>query len=102
MTKYLTDFQFGVGTSGGAEIILHNVNIVLSQRHGDGLLSMLTVVFFSECFQLDRHVGNAVWGEIKMPHLFHYRLSFFMIRQRDYTLVMDILCLSLECNKATL
>ncbi|XP_021985363.1 uncharacterized protein LOC110881398 [Helianthus annuus] len=42
MTKYLNDFQFGVGVSGGAEAILHSVNRVLSERHTDGSLAMLT------------------------------------------------------------
>jgi len=31
MAKYLNEFQFGVGVSGGAEAILHSVNRVLSQ-----------------------------------------------------------------------
>ncbi|MCI62064.1 hypothetical protein A2U01_0083321, partial [Trifolium medium] len=43
VTKYLNDFQFGVGISGGAEAILPSANRVLSQRHGDGSLDMLTV-----------------------------------------------------------
>ncbi|MCI92637.1 hypothetical protein A2U01_0113933, partial [Trifolium medium] len=43
--QYLNDFQFGVGISGGAEAILHSVNRLLSQRHEDGSLAMLTVDF---------------------------------------------------------
>lgn len=45
VTRYLNDFQFGVGVSGGARGILHSANRVLSKRHGDGYLTMLTVDF---------------------------------------------------------
>ncbi|KAK2403511.1 transcription initiation factor TFIID subunit [Trifolium repens] len=45
MTKYLNDFQFGVGTSGGVEAILHSANRLLSQRHEDGSLAMLAIDF---------------------------------------------------------
>jgi hypothetical protein len=45
MAKYLNDFQFGDGVSGGAETILHSANRVLSLRHGDGSVTMLTVDF---------------------------------------------------------
>jgi len=55
IVKYLNDFQFGVGVSGGAEAILHIVNMVLNLRYGDGSLTMLTVDFF-DCFQLGRQV----------------------------------------------
>ncbi|KAJ0856068.1 putative reverse transcriptase domain, DNA/RNA polymerase superfamily [Helianthus annuus] len=54
MTKYLNDFQFGVGVSGGAEAILHSVNRVLSERHTDGSLAMLTVDFSNAFNQVDR------------------------------------------------
>jgi hypothetical protein len=37
--KYLNDFKFGVGVSGGLEAILHSANRVLSQRHEDGSLA---------------------------------------------------------------
>nr|GEW46762.1 hypothetical protein [Tanacetum cinerariifolium] len=51
MSKYLSDFQFGVGESGGAEAILHSVNQVLSEYHNDGSLAML-IVDFSNAFNL--------------------------------------------------
>nr|GEV21290.1 reverse transcriptase domain-containing protein [Tanacetum cinerariifolium] len=51
LTKYLSDFQFGVGVSGDAEAILHSVNRVLSEYHNDGSLAMLTVNF-SNAFNL--------------------------------------------------
>ena len=51
MAKYLNDFQFGVGVSGGAEAILHSANRLLSERHDDKSLSMLTVDF-SNAFNL--------------------------------------------------
>ncbi|GKA94193.1 hypothetical protein Tco_0816179, partial [Tanacetum coccineum] len=51
MSKYLSDFQFGVGVSGGAEAILHSVNRVLSEYHNDGSLAML-IVDFSNAFNL--------------------------------------------------
>nr|GEX42277.1 hypothetical protein [Tanacetum cinerariifolium] len=47
MLKYHSDFQFGVGVSGGAKAILHSVNRVLSEYHNDGSLAMLTVDFLN-------------------------------------------------------
>ena len=35
MSKYINDFQFGVGVSGGAEVVLHSANRVLSEHHAD-------------------------------------------------------------------
>ncbi|GJY83758.1 putative reverse transcriptase domain-containing protein [Tanacetum coccineum] len=51
MSKYLGDFQFGVGVSGGAEGVLHSANKVLSEYHNDGSLAML-IVDFSNAFNL--------------------------------------------------
>jgi len=51
---YSYDFQFGVGVSGGAETILHNVNRLLNLRHGDGSLTMLTVDFSNAFNLVDR------------------------------------------------
>jgi hypothetical protein len=36
--KYLNDFQYGVGVSGGAEAILHSANMVMSQWYEDDSL----------------------------------------------------------------
>ncbi|PNX97789.1 hypothetical protein L195_g021023 [Trifolium pratense] len=47
VAKYLNVFQFEVGISCGVDAILHSVNKVLSQRHEDGSLSMLTVDFLN-------------------------------------------------------
>ncbi|MCI64528.1 hypothetical protein A2U01_0085786, partial [Trifolium medium] len=54
VAKYLNDFQFGVDISGGAEAILHSANRVLSERHGDGSLTMLTVDFSNAFNMVDR------------------------------------------------
>ncbi|GJZ95308.1 putative reverse transcriptase domain-containing protein [Tanacetum coccineum] len=51
MSKYLSDFQFGVRVSGGAEAILHGVNRVFSEYHNEGSLAMLTMDF-SNAFNL--------------------------------------------------
>jgi len=45
MKEYLGDFLFGIGISGGAKAILHSVDRVLSERHSNGSLAMLTVDF---------------------------------------------------------
>ncbi|GJU74926.1 hypothetical protein Tco_1266331 [Tanacetum coccineum] len=45
MSKYLSDFQFGVGVLGDAEAVLHSVNRVLSEYHNDGSLAILTLDF---------------------------------------------------------
>ncbi|XP_021979967.1 uncharacterized protein LOC110876095 [Helianthus annuus] len=63
MSKYLNDFQFGVGVSGGAEAILHSVNRVLSECHTDGSLAMLTVDFSNAFNQVDR---SALLREVRM------------------------------------
>jgi len=54
MAKYLNDFQFGVGVSGGAEPILHSVSRLLNLRHEDGSLTMLTVDFSNAFNLVDR------------------------------------------------
>nr|GEW60614.1 hypothetical protein [Tanacetum cinerariifolium] len=54
MSKYLSDFQFGVGVSGGAEAVLHSVNRVLSEYHNDGSFPMLTVDFSNAFNLVDR------------------------------------------------
>jgi len=99
MAKYLNDFQFGDGVSGGAKAILHSVNRVLNLRHGDGSLTMLTIDFSNAFNLVDR---SALLGEVRLrcPYISLW-LNFFMDRQQDYTLVIVILCLLLECNKAT-
>ncbi|MCI38941.1 hypothetical protein A2U01_0060170 [Trifolium medium] len=60
VAKYLNDFQFGVGISGGAEAIWHSANRVLSKRHGDGSLVMLTVDFSNAFNMVDSKV--IPWG----------------------------------------
>ncbi|GJZ13909.1 glucan endo-1,3-beta-glucosidase 11 [Tanacetum coccineum] len=54
MLKYLSDFQFGVGVSGSAEAVLHNVNNVVNEYHNDGSLAMLTVDFSNAFNLVDR------------------------------------------------
>ncbi|GKB32178.1 hypothetical protein Tco_0871579 [Tanacetum coccineum] len=51
MSKYLGDFQFGVGVPSGAEAVLHGANRFLNKFHSDGSLAMLTV-YFSNAFNL--------------------------------------------------
>ncbi|GJR17450.1 putative reverse transcriptase domain-containing protein [Tanacetum coccineum] len=63
MSKYLSDFQFGVGVSGGAEAILHSVNRVLSEYHNDGSLAMLTVDFSNAFNLVDR---SALLHEVRV------------------------------------
>ncbi|GKB88382.1 hypothetical protein Tco_0960654 [Tanacetum coccineum] len=54
MSKYLSDFQFGVRVSGGAAAILHSVNRVLSEYHNYGSLAMITVDFSNAFNLVDR------------------------------------------------
>jgi hypothetical protein len=63
VAKYLNDFQFGVGISGGAEAILHSANRLLSQRHRDGSLAMLTVDFSNAFNMVDR---SALLHEVRV------------------------------------
>ena len=63
MAKYLSDFQFGVGVSGGAEAVLHSANRVLSEYHSDGSLAMLTVDFSNAFNLVDR---SALLHEVRV------------------------------------
>ncbi|KAL6545126.1 hypothetical protein OROHE_009791 [Orobanche hederae] len=63
MARYLNDFQFGVGVSGGAEAILHSANRVLSNRHEDGSLTMLTVDFSNAFNMVDQ---SALLREVRV------------------------------------
>nr|GEX66601.1 putative reverse transcriptase domain-containing protein [Tanacetum cinerariifolium] len=54
MSKYLGDFQFGVGVPSGAEAVLHGANRFLNKFHSDGSLAMLTVDFSNAFNLVDR------------------------------------------------
>nr|GEX13150.1 DNA-directed DNA polymerase [Tanacetum cinerariifolium] len=54
MTKYLGDFQFGVGVPSGAEAVLHGANRFPNKFHSDGSLAMLTVDFSNAFNLVDR------------------------------------------------
>ena len=59
MAKYLNDFQFGVGVSGGVEAVLHSANRVLSEHHADGSLVMLTWIFrMTLTWWIDQHCST--------------------------------------------
>ncbi|GJW52225.1 putative reverse transcriptase domain-containing protein [Tanacetum coccineum] len=62
MSKYLSDFQFGVRVSGSVEAVLHSVNRLLSEYHNDGSLAMLTVDFSNVLNLVDR---SALLHEIR-------------------------------------
>ncbi|GJV30569.1 putative reverse transcriptase domain-containing protein [Tanacetum coccineum] len=54
MSKYLGDFQLGVGVPNGAEAMLHGANRFLNKFHSDGSLAMLTVDFSNAFNLVDR------------------------------------------------
>ncbi|GJR92404.1 putative reverse transcriptase domain-containing protein [Tanacetum coccineum] len=54
MSKYLSDFQFGVRVSGGAKAVLHSANRLLSEYRNDGSLAMLTMNFSNAFNLVDR------------------------------------------------
>ncbi|GJR26184.1 putative reverse transcriptase domain-containing protein [Tanacetum coccineum] len=54
MSKYVGDFQFGVGVPSGAEAVLHGANRFLNKFHSDGSLAMLTVDFSNAFNLVDR------------------------------------------------
>ncbi|KAI3778249.1 hypothetical protein L2E82_07407 [Cichorium intybus] len=56
MVKYLNDFQFGIGVSGGAEAVLHCANRVLCKHHDNGSLTLLAVDFSNAFNMVDRSV----------------------------------------------
>lgn len=51
LVRYLIDFQFGVGVSGGANFIFHSANMVFSKRHIYGSLAIIKV-YFSNAFSI--------------------------------------------------
>ncbi|GKD95488.1 hypothetical protein Tco_1379385 [Tanacetum coccineum] len=70
MSKYLGDFQFGVGVPSGAEAVLHSANRFLNKFHSDGSLAMLTVDF-SNAFNLSvrLYVGDDhIWSTTGVQH----------------------------------
>ncbi|GJW55637.1 hypothetical protein Tco_0099722 [Tanacetum coccineum] len=88
MSKYLGDFQFGVGVPSGAEAVLHGANRFLNKFHSDGSLAMLTVDFSNAFNLVDRTTllqelsssrGNPLLG----PLLFALVLHPLVHRIRD-------------------
>ena len=63
ITKYLCDFQFGVGVPSGAEAVLHSANRFLSKFHSDGSLAMLTIDFCNAFNLVDR---TALLNEVRV------------------------------------
>nr|GEX39438.1 putative reverse transcriptase domain-containing protein [Tanacetum cinerariifolium] len=62
ISKYLSDFQYGFGVSGGAETVLHGFNRVLSEYHNDGSLAMLTMDLSNAFNLMDRSaLLHEVW-----------------------------------------
>ncbi|GJS63876.1 hypothetical protein Tco_0678440 [Tanacetum coccineum] len=81
---YLSDFQFGVGVSGGAEAVLHSANRLLSEYHNDGYLAMLTKDF-----------SNAVSGpglglELNIKKTEIFWLSCNGVKLREGLFLVDI------------
>ncbi|GKC06001.1 putative reverse transcriptase domain-containing protein [Tanacetum coccineum] len=68
ISKYLSDFQFRVGMSGGAKAILHSANRVLSEYHNDGSLAML-IVDFSNAFNLMDKLALLHEVKVKCPFI---------------------------------
>nr|GEZ81726.1 putative reverse transcriptase domain-containing protein [Tanacetum cinerariifolium] len=56
LNGYLDDLQFGVGVSGGGEVILHAVNRLIEDRGDDVGISMLLVDFKNALNLVDREV----------------------------------------------
>ncbi|GKC34367.1 hypothetical protein Tco_1046751, partial [Tanacetum coccineum] len=76
LSKYLSDFQFGVEVSGGTEAVLHSANRLLSEYHNDGSLAMLTMDF-SNAFNLVQQ------GDPLGPLLFVLVLHPLVHKMRD-------------------
>ncbi|GKB82448.1 hypothetical protein Tco_0949343, partial [Tanacetum coccineum] len=63
MSKYHSDFQFGVRVSGGVEAVVHSVNRVLSEYRNDGSLTILTIDFLNAFNRVDR---SALLHEVRV------------------------------------
>ncbi|GJX05578.1 hypothetical protein Tco_0191494 [Tanacetum coccineum] len=78
MSKYLSDFQYVVGLSGGIEVVLHSGNSVLSEYHNDESLVMLNVDFSNAFNLVDRSASlheavircEASWGSVSRDAYF--------------------------------
>nr|GEX88243.1 hypothetical protein [Tanacetum cinerariifolium] len=73
MLKYLSNFQFRVGVSGGAKALLHSVNRVLSKN--DGSLTMLTMDLPNAFNLVDRsallHEQGDPFGPLRFALILH-------------------------------
>ncbi|GKE45440.1 putative reverse transcriptase domain-containing protein [Tanacetum coccineum] len=83
MSKYLSDFQFGVGVAGGAKAVLHSVNGVLSEYHNDRSLAMLTVDFSNAFNLVDRSALLHEQGDPLRPLLFALILHSLLHKIKD-------------------
>nr|GEY21983.1 hypothetical protein [Tanacetum cinerariifolium] len=82
MSKYLGDFQFGVGVPSGAEAVLHGMNRFLNKFHSDGSLAML-IVDFSNAFNLVDRTTLLYEGDPLWPLLFALVLYPLVHRIKD-------------------
>ncbi|GKA93275.1 putative reverse transcriptase domain-containing protein [Tanacetum coccineum] len=83
MSKYLSDFQFGVGVPVGAEAVLHSANMLLSEYHNDGCLAMLNA---TRLYIGDTHICSATGvqqGDPLGPLFFVLVLHLLVHKIRD-------------------
>ncbi|GJW58128.1 hypothetical protein Tco_0104859 [Tanacetum coccineum] len=93
MSKYLGDFQFGVGVPSGAEAVLHGANRFLNKFHSDGSLAMLTVDFSNAFNLVDRTTLLHEQGEQNPlgPLLFCSRICTLRLFQPDQGICCQLL-----------
>lgn len=70
VSRYLNDFYFCGGVSGGAKAILHSANRMLSRWHKDGSLVMFIIYFlsaFNIVYRLTRlREVRVIWTSISL------------------------------------
>ncbi|GJY70855.1 putative reverse transcriptase domain-containing protein [Tanacetum coccineum] len=83
MSKYLEDFQFGVGVPSGADAVLYGANRFLNKFHSDRSLAMLTVDLSNAFNLVDRTTLLYERGDPLGPLLFALVLHPLVHRIRD-------------------
>lgn len=83
----------------GVKDILHNANMMMSDRYGDGSLAILMVYLLKPFNMVDRSI-QLCDVRVILPYISLW-VGFLYGQAAKLYIGMDILCQTLECTKAT-